>query len=126
MTSLDLLFPMFDSRTEKFLEREQISFPFVSTATPIRQLCLSDFHYWHDRLAEIYWEFQSPPPGWRQLVKDRRNPLQYYTFWFAVAVLILTIFFGAISSVTAVMQTRYTLEGLQISRAATKSINCSC
>lgn len=82
------------------------------------RLYLSDFHYWRDRLSEICFEYQSPPSRWRELWTDRRNRLQWYTFWLAVAIFILTIVFGLISSVTACMQTIYAYEALQLARVA--------
>lgn len=77
-------------------------------------------------MREIYFEFQSPVPGWRQLVRDRRNPYQYYTFIFAVAVLILTVLFGVISTVAALLQTRYSYESLLLARTAAQMPQCTC
>jgi ABC-type Fe3+ transport system permease subunit len=48
------------------------------------------------------------------LFNDRRNVLAWYTFWFAVLVVVLTIVFGMISSVTACLQTRYAYEALHL------------
>jgi hypothetical protein len=79
---------------------------------------LNEFYHWRDRLIRIHQEFQSPGPGWRQLWSDRRNPLQWYTFWFAVAILILTVIFGIITTILAFLQTWYTYQGLQLAKAA--------
>ena len=59
-----------------------------------------------------------------QLFNDRRNVLQWYTFWFAVVILALTIIFGLISSITAVLSTRYTYEALVLARDAAASQVC--
>jgi hypothetical protein len=87
---------------------------------------LSDFYFWRDHLKEIYFEFQAPVPGWRQLVRDRRNPYQYYTFIFAVFVLAFTVFFGIIATITSVLQTKYSHESLLLARAAAQMPQCTC
>jgi hypothetical protein len=78
---------------------------------------LSEFYFWRDRLARIHSEFQSPGPSWRHLWSDRRNPLQWYTFWFAVAIFILTLVFGIMTTTLAFLQTIYTYQSLQLARA---------
>ncbi len=64
-----------------------------------------EYHYWHGRLELIVMAFEkSEPKGLTQLLVDRRKPLQWLTFWIAVLVLILTIVFGLISSITGILQ----------------------
>jgi hypothetical protein len=64
-----------------------------------------EYEYWNDRLAMIMDAFdKSEPKGISQLVVDRRKPLQWYTFWIAVIVLLLTIVFGLIQSITGILQ----------------------
>ena len=92
-----------------------------------KELHLMDFFYWRDRLAELHSESQSYPTNWRLMWRDRRNPLQWYTFWFAVAVLVLTVIFGTITSVTACMMTIYTWQTLKLAReAAHTPSTCVC
>lgn len=57
---------------------------------------ISKFNYWHDRLVILKQAFdESQPKTLRQWWNDRRNPVQWYNFWFAVALIVgLTIFFG--------------------------------
>jgi hypothetical protein len=86
--------------------------PFDAT----RPLNLADFDHWRNRMLELYQLFHSPPMGWTQLWADRRNPLQWYTFWLAIMILILTVIFGFISSVTAVMQTYYAREAWKLAQ----------
>jgi hypothetical protein len=58
------------------------------------------FHFWHDRLVILKQAFDdSRPTGLTQWWFDRRNVVQWYTFWVAVAVLFLTIFFGMVQSI---------------------------
>jgi hypothetical protein len=118
LLSLGILFPTWDLRTERFLCNSQntqlYDHPFENPC----HVHLNEFWHWRDRLAQIHHEFQTPGPGWRQLWSDRRNPLQWYTFWFAVAILILTLIFGIATTVLTSLQTLYTYQGLQLAGQA--------
>jgi hypothetical protein len=81
-----------------------------------RPLSPSDFHHWRDRLLELHCIFHSPPIGWSQMWADRRNPLQWYTFWIAIVILVLTIAFGIVSSVTSIIQTCLAYESIRLAR----------
>lgn len=115
---MNLLFPSRDTKTQKSLKKKGYTFGMEGPVDYAGPLYLSDFHFWRDRLSTLYTEFCSPPPSMTQLFNDRRNVLQWYTFWFAVAILALTIIFGVISSVTACLSTRYTYEALLLARDA--------
>jgi len=100
--SLDLLFPFWDSRTVALLEKEKQTFheygPFEVTKT----FTLLDFDHWRDRLLELHEEvFQSPPVSWAQLWRDRRNPQQFWTFWVALMILLLTVLSTAATIIQA-------------------------
>jgi hypothetical protein len=63
---LRLFLPDWDPQTSKFLD--QINLTILVEEHPYHErLYLSDFHYWRDRLSEICFEYQSPPPRWREL-----------------------------------------------------------
>jgi hypothetical protein len=83
------------------LEKEKQTFheygPFEVTKT----LTLLDFDYWRDRLLELHEIFQSPPVSWAQLWRDRRNPQQFWTFWVALMILLLTVLSTAATIVQA-------------------------
>ncbi|KAL8793189.1 MAG: hypothetical protein Q9195_004219 [Heterodermia aff. obscurata] len=121
--TLNFLFPRWDQRTTKYLKKiGRSSFPEVYVTVP-QQLYLTDFHYWQDRLAILLRASQAPPaahrntlPTLRFLWNDRRNPHQWWTFWFAASILLLTVVFGLISSVATCMQTMYTYQSLQLTR----------
>ena len=99
--SLDLLFPFWDERTHKLLEREGQTFHQVRPFDDHRSLNLGEFEHWRDRLSELYDEvFQSPPVSWAQLWTDRRNPQQFWTFWIALIILGLTV----ISAICGIIQ----------------------
>jgi hypothetical protein len=124
LKTMNLLFPGRDIKTRKFLQRKRQMFCLEGPVNYPGPLYLSDFHFWRDRLSTLYTEFCSPPPSMTQLFNDRRNVLQWYTFWFAVVILALTIIFGLISSITAVLSTKYTYEALVLARVAAASQAC--
>lgn len=73
--------------------------------TPVRALSPFDYNVWRDRILELYEDvYQSPPASWSQLLKDKRNPQQFWTFWIAIAILVLTV----VSTMATVVQTVYT------------------
>lgn len=64
-----------------------------------------DYPYWGRHLVTIQQAFDaSKPQTLRQWVYDKRDSNQFYTFWFAVIAIALTLFFGLIQSTTAVFQ----------------------
>ncbi|KAH9208058.1 hypothetical protein DL95DRAFT_428842 [Leptodontidium sp. 2 PMI_412] len=66
---------------------------------------IEKFEYWHDRLVVLKQVFdESEPRTLEQWWCDRRNGVQRYTFWVAVLVLALTIFFGAVQCVEGGLQ----------------------
>ncbi|PMD57711.1 uncharacterized protein K444DRAFT_615108 [Hyaloscypha bicolor E] len=88
--TLNLLFPDWDTDTIKFFKKKKNKHHHILIAEPAyypAPIRLNEFSFWRDRLHELYVEFNSPPPAWKQLWKDRRNPLQWYTFWFAILTL---------------------------------------
>ena len=67
---------------------------------------INKFVFWHDRLVILKQAFdESQPKSLRQWWNDRRNPVQWYNFWFAVALIVgLTVLFGVDSTVEGAMQ----------------------
>jgi hypothetical protein len=116
LLSLNLLFPHWDTLTDNFMLQHDQTFHRDGPFDDPRPLNLSDFDHWRNRLLELHQIFHSPPVGWTQIWADRRNPLQWYTFWIAIVILILTIIFGIISSVTGIFQTYLSYESVRLSR----------
>jgi hypothetical protein len=119
LLSLNLLFPHSDPLTESFMlqhEHDQ-TFHLEGPFDDNKPSNLADFNHWRNRLLELHQIFHSPPVGWTQIWADRRNPLQWYTFWIAIVILVLTIIFGIISSVTAIIQTCLAYESVRIARS---------
>lgn len=107
--SLDLLFPFWDSRTITLLVNEKQNFHEYGSFEATKTLNLMDFDHWRDRLLELHEEiFLSPPISWAQLWRDRRSPQQFWTFWIAIMILILTVF----STVATVIQAWASLKAL--------------
>ncbi|KAK7730114.1 hypothetical protein SLS57_001775 [Botryosphaeria dothidea] len=66
---------------------------------------IDKFHFWRDRLAILKQVFdEAEPRTISQWWYDRRKGPQWYTFWVAMAVLLLTVFFGIIQSVEGALQ----------------------
>lgn len=63
------------------------------------------FRYWHDRLIILKQAFDEKEPATiYQWWHDRRRRVQWYTFWVAVVVIGLTIFFGFVQCVEGALQ----------------------
>ncbi|PVH77514.1 hypothetical protein DL98DRAFT_361449, partial [Cadophora sp. DSE1049] len=105
LLSLSLLFPQGDVATEDFMLQHDHTFHLEGRFNESRPQNLADFDHWRNRLLEVHQIFHSPPVGWTQIWADRRNPLQWYTFWIAIVLLVLTVVFSIISTVVGILQT---------------------
>lgn len=65
-------------------------------------------------LKQVFDEAQ--PKTLTQWWYDRRNGVQWYTFWVAAFVLLLTIVFGLIQSIEGAIQVYASLKALSDSR----------
>jgi hypothetical protein len=66
---------------------------------------IQNFKVWRNRLIMLKEAFdEARPKTLRQWWHDRRNGVQWYTFWVAIVILALTIFFGLIQSIEGAMQ----------------------
>lgn len=114
LKTLELLFPFGNADSRAFLQaRAQPLFSTHLSSTPT-SLDLGDFEYWRARLVNLCDAFNAPPFGFYQMWHDRRNPMQWWTFWLAAFILILSIFFGIISSYTAFVQTTLAQKSYQL------------
>lgn len=55
---------------------------------------------------------EAGPRTLTQWWNDRRNPVQWYTFWIAIWVLIMTVFFGLVQSVEGALQVYFSWKAL--------------
>ncbi|KAF2685469.1 hypothetical protein K458DRAFT_417520 [Lentithecium fluviatile CBS 122367] len=110
LRTLTLLFPQRDKRTRKWLASLPSSPPIDKRLGRLGSLHLDDrqietYQFWHDRLIILKQAFdEARPVEISQWWHDRRNGYQWYTFWVAVFVLFLTVFFGIVQSVEGALQ----------------------
>ena len=110
LRTLALLFPPHDPDTEKFLgmlDGNTILDQQLTNCKPLRlsERQIQTYDFWHDLLVILKQAFdQSRPATLSQWWHDRRNGVQWYTFWVAIVVLFLTIFFGMVQSIEGALQ----------------------
>jgi hypothetical protein len=110
LRTLSLLFPPHDADTEKFfrvLDKKLIWDQHLTDCRPLRlsERQIETFTFWHDRLVILKEAFDtSRPATLSQWWHDRRNGVQWYTFWVAILVLFLTLFFGVVQSIEGALQ----------------------
>jgi hypothetical protein len=109
-----MLFSPWDAPTQNLLAEHDKSFDSVPPFEGPRRLHLEQFSYWRNRLLELHEDiFKTPPDSLLQLLVDRRNPLQWYTFWIAVVVLILS----SASCAASIAQAWASFEALRLQKA---------
>jgi hypothetical protein len=111
--TLNLLFPISDGPTKALLLRDGQPFFELGNCGRDLNLDLGHYNYWRDRLIVIMEVFNEPPRQWKQLMCDRRNKMNFATFWIAVLVLVLTI----VSIAFGTMSTVYTIKQYNLARA---------
>ena len=63
------------------------------------------FHFWRDRLVILKQTYDdTTPKTLRQWWLDRRNGVQWYTFWVAILVLIITTFLSLVQAIEGGLQ----------------------
>ena len=66
---------------------------------------IENFAFWRERLILLKRTFdEAEPRTLKQLWHDDRKKTQWFTFWVAVLVLFLTIFFGIVQSAAGIVQ----------------------
>ncbi|KAG9230746.1 hypothetical protein BJ875DRAFT_384492 [Amylocarpus encephaloides] len=109
--TLGLLLPQYDKDSNKWFGKQGKNEPLDENAIKCGHLTaearqIENFHYWRDRLIILKQVFdEAKPRGIKQWWRDRRDPVQWYSFWFAVAVIAgLTILFGLVQCVEGGIQ----------------------
>ncbi|KAK4208661.1 hypothetical protein QBC37DRAFT_353187, partial [Rhypophila decipiens] len=118
LQTLKLLFPKWDpatrpwyaqkvaSRTSRDLDPKLIQVGHLNT----HERQIENFKYWHDRIVMLKQAFdESEPSSLSQWWIDRRKRVQWFTFWVAILVLILTCVFGVVQSIEGGIQAYYTV-----------------
>lgn len=122
MQTIALLIPGSNIDCKTWCHRQKRLNPYVldaklgdMTLSPATSRTAGNYKYWNERLNILYRAFEeSQPTGLGQFWKDRRNKVQWYTFWLAVVVLILTLVFGLIQSITGILQVNLTYHPVEI------------
>ncbi|KZM21243.1 uncharacterized protein EKO05_0011540 [Ascochyta rabiei] len=110
LRTLSLLFPLNDQETQKWPKKRTNSLDLDKALAMCAPLKPHDREFekvtfWHDRLVILKQAFdQSRPSTILQWWHDRRNGVQWYTFWVTIIVLCLTIFFGLVQSIGGALQ----------------------
>ncbi|GAP83386.2 hypothetical protein SAMD00023353_0202620 [Rosellinia necatrix] len=110
LRTLSLLLPQNDGGTRAWL-RSQIAEhgldPLLAECGSLKthERRFENFGCWNDRLVILKQALdESRPRTLSQWWFDRRNGVQWYTFWVAILVFLVTIFFGIIQSVEGALQ----------------------
>jgi hypothetical protein len=89
--SLDCLFPPCEKATRKFLHQNKM--PFLhEVAFEIQRPLLKDFKFYHDRMIDLLLAYTNPSRSWHVAFKDRRNPVQFWMFWFGLMIFLFNVF----------------------------------
>jgi hypothetical protein len=103
--TLSLLFPKYDKKSCNWFKAQQIRFGLDKKACCCGHLTTEErqierFVYWHDRLGILKQVFdEAEPATLSQWWHDKRRKVQWYTFWVAFTVVLLTIFFGIVQCI---------------------------
>ncbi|KAF4947997.1 hypothetical protein FGADI_9992 [Fusarium gaditjirri] len=110
LNTMALLFPKWDRDTRAWYQTQASLRGLDTRLIEIGQLDaderqIENFSYWHDRLVILKQVFDEARPGsLGQWWHDRRNGVQWYTFWVAILIFLLTVFFGLVQSIEGALQ----------------------
>ncbi|UKZ54559.1 hypothetical protein TrVGV298_008368 [Trichoderma virens] len=116
LDTLALLFPSSDNETTNWLKSLTKIDPRLARCGSLRtrERRLENFNYWHDQLVILKQAFdESSPRNISQWWFDRRNGVQWYTFWIAILVFVVTIFFGIVQSIEGALQVYLSYKSIQ-------------
>lgn len=108
--TLGLLIPSNDKKSKKWFSKKRKELcldPKAGSYGPLNaaERQMNNFTFWKDRLIILKQTYDdSEPRSASLLMYDDRKKVQWYTFWIAALVLLLTIVFGLIQSVSGIIQ----------------------
>jgi hypothetical protein len=111
LLTLGLLLPRANRECRRWYEKARKRYPGTLDLEAGNQelghqgRAIGKYKYWNERLSIIKTAYdESEPKNVSQWWVDRRKKVQWYTFWVAVMVLLLTIIFGLTQSITGILQ----------------------
>jgi len=108
--TLALLFPQSDPKTMKWCRKLSRTLDIDCQVLKCDRLRAIDRHidnfaFWRDRLVVLKQVFdEAEPSTLSQWWFDRRNGVQWYTFWLAILVLGFTLLFGLVQCIEGAVQ----------------------
>lgn len=117
--SISLLIPPVLGEPNPWFQQKKLSYPVDASAGTCDRLNSSErqidkFMYWRDRLVLLKRTFDdAEPSNISQLWFDDRKKTQWFTFWVAVLVFIMTVFFGVVQSVAGIVQAWASVQSLK-------------
>ncbi|PQE11495.1 fad-type 2 protein [Rutstroemia sp. NJR-2017a BBW] len=110
LQTISLLFPPTEKQTKLWFKKHSSTIRLDKNALRRERLKTEDrkienFRFWRERLVILKQFFDDTEPNTlSQWWYDRRKGVQWYTFWVAVLVLVLTVFFGLIQCIEGALQ----------------------
>lgn len=110
LRTLSLLLPQYDATSSKWLISQQRILGLDHRIIEAGQLKANErqiekFIFWHDRIGILKQVFDEAEPSTiSQWWFDKRRRVQWYTFWTAVIVVMLTLLFGVVQCVEGGLQ----------------------
>ena len=116
--TLNLLFPANDEQTITFLKKCHPSktFCFDTCVDDRRPLELDTYCYWRQRLEDVLEIYDQGPSTLRQYISYQKPQERINLIVVVLLGFILALTFGLISSITAIISTRATLQALEVAR----------
>ncbi|KAI0429288.1 hypothetical protein F5Y09DRAFT_262673 [Xylaria sp. FL1042] len=119
LSTLSLLIPQNDTKTQEWIESQIEDHDLDPLLTECGSLSTQErrfenFNYWNNRLVILKQALdESRPQTLSQWWFDRRNGVQWYTFWVAILVFLVTIFFGLVQSLEGALQVYLSWKALE-------------
>jgi hypothetical protein len=108
--TLSLLLPKQDRDVRDWFRKEQKKNSLDPGANNCPRLgkeaySIEHYRYWRIRLEDLKYAYDNHQPrNPVQVWRDRRQVVQWWTFWIAFVVFVMTIVFGIIQSATGIKQ----------------------
>ena len=120
LDSMSLLLPRTNPECTAWLRKKELDAGLNDLAPASKRV--ADFNYWREDLITIAEAFDRHEPStFSQWIHDRRKRVQWWTFWVAFVLFVLTIVFGLIQSATGIAQAWASIQSLHSSNTPATS-----